>query len=192
LKESGRSRTFVSVEASNDRGEEREVVALLERGEREAAFTRIFRAHWAKVVALGFRLTHDPMEATDVAQETFLLVHRGLGSYRGQGPIVSWLMKIALHVAFKERKRRKRSRTVHPAALESVPARPTPEGSPDERLGLALASLPEEQRAVLSLFAVEGLKHSEIAEALGIPEGTVWSRLHHARRKLHELLGGKP
>ena len=48
----------------------------------------------------------------------------------------------------------------------------------------AMARLPTEQRAVLSLFALEGLKHKEIAEVLGVPEGTVWSRLHAARKRL--------
>ena len=55
---------------------------------------------------------------------------------------------------------------------------------------MALASLGAEHRAVLSLFAVEGLRHAEIAEVLGIPEGTVWSRLHIARKLLAAALGG--
>lgn len=53
-----------------------------------------------------------------------------------------------------------------------------------------MARLPAELRAVLSLFALEGMKHREIAEVLGIPEGTVWSRLHRARKRLQEELGG--
>jgi len=52
----------------------------------------------------------------------------------------------------------------------------------------AIASLSFEHRLVLSLFAVAGLTHAEIAEALGVPEGTVWSRLHHAKRKLADLI----
>jgi len=168
--------------------EDTEIAALLARGEREAAFNRLFRAHWAKVVALGFRLTGDAGEASDVAQETFIHVCRGLDDYRGEGRIVAWLMKIALHVGLKERARRKRSKTLGMSTLESIPARRAQDPKPDDRLGQALATLSADQRAVLSLFAVEGLKHGEIAEALGIPEGTVWSRLHHARKKLQDVL----
>jgi len=180
--------TFISVEASEG---DAEIVALLARGEQEAAFTRLFRAHWTKVVQLGYRLTRDPIEASDIAQETFVLVHRGLAGYRGLGCITAWLMKIALHVALKERARRKRSRTIGIEALATLPARVEPERLPNERVERAMAGLPDDQRAVLSLFAVEGLKHAEIAEALGVPEGTVWSRLHHARRRLEELLGNR-
>jgi RNA polymerase sigma-70 factor (ECF subfamily) len=54
----------------------------------------------------------------------------------------------------------------------------------------AVARLPAEPRAVLSLFAIEGLSHREIADILGVPEGTVWSRLHAARRALLEVVDG--
>ena len=65
--------------------------------------------------------------------------------------------------------------------------------SEGRRVLAAMARLPAEQRAVLALFAVEDLKHREIAEVLGVPEGTVWSRLHLARKKLAaELEGGLP
>jgi len=56
----------------------------------------------------------------------------------------------------------------------------------------AMTTLSSEHRVVLSLFAIAGLTHAEIAETLGVPEGTVWSRLHHAKRKLGELLSGAP
>ena len=98
-------------------------------------------------------------------------------------------MKIALHVGLKEQARRKRSRTVGMHALESVHARAEPDATSDERLGRAMAALSDDQRAVLSLFAVKGLTHAEIAEALGVPEGTVWSHLHHARKRLQDVLG---
>jgi len=52
----------------------------------------------------------------------------------------------------------------------------------------ALARLPEEHRVVLSLFAVEGLDHAQIAEIVGVPAGTVWSRLHNARKRLGALM----
>jgi RNA polymerase sigma-70 factor (ECF subfamily) len=177
------------VESQEADREDAEIAALLARGESKTAFDRLFRAHWAKVAALGFRLTRDPAEASDIAQDTFILVHRGLPGYRGEGRVVAWLMKIALHVGLKERARRKRWKADGMRALEWVPARGERDARSDGRLGKALAMLPDDQRAVLSLFAVEGLKHAAIAEVLGVPEGTVWSRLHHARKRLQEVLG---
>jgi RNA polymerase sigma-70 factor (ECF subfamily) len=56
------------------------------------------------------------------------------------------------------------------------------------RVHAAMLRLPAEHRAVLSLLALEGLSHREVAEVLGVPEGTVWSRLHAARRRLSEVL----
>jgi len=191
LKVLGSWATFISVDLQQHASGDAEIAAFLARGERETAFNRLFRAHWAKVVALGFRLTRDPAAASDIAQDTFILVHRGLEGYRGEGRVVAWLMKISLHVGLKEQARRKRSRTVGMQALLELPARPDRGASPGERLGQAMASLSDDQRAVLSLFAVEGLTHAEIAEALGVPEGTVWSRLHHARKRLQEVLGGE-
>ena len=179
----------MDVDPEEDESGDAPIEALLARGEREAAFNRLFRAHWGKVVSLGFRLTRDPAAASDIAQDTFILVHRGLEGYRGEGRVVAWLMKIALHVGLKERARRKRSQTVGMNALLSVPAHADRRANPEGRLAEALANLSDDQRAVLSLFAVEGLKHGEIAEALGVPEGTVWSRLHHARKRLQEMLG---
>jgi len=189
LKEFGSWATFIPVDPQQGDSRDSEIAALLARGERDAAFHQLFRAHWAKVLALGFRLTRDPAEASDIAQETFIHVHLGLGHYRGEGRVVAWLMKIALHVGLKERARRERSRTVGLQALSQVPAQADRDASSDGRVGQAMAALSDDQRAVLSLFAVEGLKHAEIAEALGVPEGTVWSRLHHARKKLQQLLG---
>jgi RNA polymerase sigma-70 factor (ECF subfamily) len=189
LKVFGPFGTFIAMDPEEGESGDAEIAGLLTRGEREAAFNRLFRAHWAKVVSLGFRLTRDPAEASDIAQDTFILVHRGLEGYRGEGRLVAWLMKIALHVGLKEQARRKRSRTVGMQALLQVPAQADRNATSDERLGQAMAALSDDQRAVLSLFAVEGLRHAEIAEALGVPEGTVWSRLHHARKRLQEVLG---
>jgi RNA polymerase sigma-70 factor (ECF subfamily) len=154
-------------------------------------FEELFRAHWPKVVALGFRLSRDPAEAADIAQETFIAVHRGLDGYRGSGSITAWILKIALHVGLKERTRRRRRAGAGEAGLENLPAREEREGGElSERIAKALAALPDDQRSVLSLYAIDGLTHAEIAEVLGVPEGTVWSRLHHARKKLRLRLGG--
>lgn len=190
MKECGSSPLLIAVgtEAKGSDAEDVEIAALLARGERESAFNLLFRVHWAKVVALGFRLTRDPAEASDIAQDTFILVHRGLAGYRNEGRVVAWLMKIALHVGLKERARRKRWRMVDLRALVSAPMRAERDSQSDERVGQAMAALSDDQRAVLSLFAIEGLKHADIAETLGVPEGTVWSRLHHARKRLQQVL----
>lgn len=100
------------------------------------------------------------------------------------------MYRIALRAALRQRARRRPSEAVDP----ETPADRGGEAdlaARDEarRVQAAVVGLPAEHRAVLSLFAVEGLGHRQIAEILGVPEGTVWSRLHAARKRLAEAMG---
>jgi RNA polymerase sigma-70 factor, ECF subfamily len=157
---------------------------------RAEAFDALFRALREPILALCLHLTGRRTDAEDALQDAFLAVHRGLPAFRGEARVATWVWRIALRAALQVRARRRDHDELDPetpaaggAALEAR----------DEarRVQRALASLPAEPRAVLSLFAVEGLAHREIAEILGVPEGTVWSRLHGARRQLAEALRGR-
>jgi RNA polymerase sigma-70 factor (ECF subfamily) len=93
-------------------------------------------------------------------------------------------MRIALRI-----KARRRPSEPPPLDLPGTTAEHIEASADAARVLEAMAKLPAEQRAVLSLFAIGGMKHREIAEVLGIPEGTVWSRLHAARKRLQAELG---
>ncbi|HET9551526.1 MAG TPA: sigma-70 family RNA polymerase sigma factor [Anaeromyxobacteraceae bacterium] len=172
--------------------EEAALLASVRQGgePRRAAFAVVYRNLREPILALGLHLTGRLTDAEDVLQETFLLVYRALPGFRGEARLSTWVFQIALRVGLQLRGRRRNHAEVDP---ETPAPRDTEAAliARDEaaRLRAAVADLPAEHRAVLALFAVEGLGHRAIAEVLGVPEGTVWSRLHTARRRLGEVMG---
>jgi RNA polymerase sigma-70 factor (ECF subfamily) len=151
------------------------------------AFEEVYADCHRHVHALCVNLLGNSADAQDAFQDTFLAVAQALPGFRGDASVKPWVHRIAIRTALKCRARRRPSHEL----TEQVPGGSTdPIGDHAEADGMAraLRSLSFEHRLVLSLFAVAGLTHAEIAETLGVPEGTVWSRLHHAKRKLAELL----
>ena len=156
---------------------------------RDRTFELVFRVMREPLFSLCVHLTRDRAEAEDALQETFLAVHRGLAGFRGDARLSTWIWRIAIRAALRARARRGSAEP-----LDSEPAAPqhrNPAIVRDERdrLQAGLAALSADHRVVIALFAIEGLSHKEIAELLGVPEGTIWSRLHLARKRLAEALG---
>jgi RNA polymerase sigma-70 factor, ECF subfamily len=161
-------------------------------GARAEAFDALFRALREPILALCLHLTGRRADAEDALQEAFLAVYRALPAFRGEARLSTWVWRIALRAALRVRARRRDHVELDPETPAAGGGAAALEARDEaRRLQRALASLPAEPRAVLSLFAVEGLAHREIAEILGVPEGTVWSRLHGARRQLAEALGAR-
>ena len=146
----------------------------------------LFLAHRQRVFALCLHITGRRAEAEDVLQEAFLAVHRGLSGFRGQSRLSTWLYRIAIRTAFAVRARRKPSAPLPDDLIDAAPGPDRLAGARQQAVRLlgAFDALSADQRTILSMFAVDGLRHGEIAEILGIAEGTVWSRLHAARRAL--------
>ena len=131
-------------------------------------------------------------DADDAAQDGFLAAWRAIDRYDRSRPFRPWLMRIVVNAARDLRRRRTVRRTeelspVLPAGGAS-PERETERALMRERLAGALGELPERQRLAVTMFDAEGFAHSEIAEVLGIPEGTVRSDVFHARRALRTAL----
>jgi RNA polymerase sigma-70 factor (ECF subfamily) len=136
-----------------------------------------------------------------LTQETYLRAYRAFASFRG-GDIRAWLFTILRHAFLDECRRRGRQPVVEiesddADALESMVATgslvPSAETEalhrlPSEEIERAIASLPEEWRMIILLADVEGFSYREIAETMSIPIGTVMSRLHRARKRLHDLI----
>ena len=175
-----------------DVASESDLVARAQRGaaaEREAAFAELFREFRGAVFALCLHLTGNVTDAEDALQEVFLALHLGIGRFRGECRLFTWIYRIAIRIALRV----KASRPQEPKELKVDPAAtrqddPIVAREESERVFSALSRLSADQRVVISLFAIEGLSHKEIATILGVPEGTVWSRLHHARKNLASLL----
>jgi RNA polymerase sigma-70 factor (ECF subfamily) len=174
--------------------EERALVAAASAGgarERAAAQRRLFELFREPLFALCLHLCSNRATAEDALQEAFLSLFRALPGFRGDARLSTWMYRIAVREALRHRAREAARRT---EVMAHEPAAPVA-GNPaivreeSEALRRALDRLSAEHRTVLSLFAVDGLSHREIGEILGVPEGTVWSRLHGARKRLAAELG---
>ncbi len=178
--------------------------ALLRRAQAgdEAAFGELMRSHHEHVYRLVYAIVRHEADARDIAQEIWLTVWQRLPTFRGDAKFTTWLHPIAVRRALDHLRKRKRwynrflPFATGDAAVESVPepatttdARQLTEGSErSDRFRRALDALPAHHRAVLALREVQGLSYDEIAQATGIPAGTVMSRLYHARRILAQKL----
>lgn len=153
---------------------------------------QLFRTERERLLALGLQLTGNPALAEDAVQEAFLLAHRFAGSFRGEAAAGTWLYRITIRVATKLRERERATK----GRERRSTGRPEPDG-PDEACAMrdrvvalyrAMEDLPEEQRTALAMLSLRGLPAARIAEILEVPEGTVYSRAHAARRGLRERL----
>jgi RNA polymerase sigma-70 factor (ECF subfamily) len=161
-------------------------LAQLRAGE-PAALAELFELEASGLVALAFRLLLSREEAEDVVQDLFVGLPEALGRYEERGQFRAWLRAIVVRMALMRLRRSRR----HPLAELAV-ATPvaTPPVEPVRRVSLvaALATLPEEQRVVVVLRVIEGYRHDEIAELLGIRRNTSEVRLHRGLSRLRELL----
>jgi RNA polymerase sigma-70 factor (ECF subfamily) len=182
-----------------DLGEERDerLAARAAEGDRSAFETLVTR-HRRSVYRLCWSVTGNPADADDAAQETFLRVFRALPSYDPERPFRPWLRKIAWNCGLSVR--RDGQAGVPKVSGEELPDPADPTEGPEEaasgneekgRVAAAMAGLSAELRTVLVLRAVEGLSYAEIAEAVGIPAGTVMSRLSRARERLLAALSAR-
>ena len=163
-----------------------------------AAFEALYRAHAGRLFGLVTRMLGSAPEAEDVLQEVFVTAHRKMGSFRGESSLGTWLYRIAVNHCLDHLRSRgvrmaratdslDKEEAVEPAA--TAPVVPTAISRID--LERAIAQLPEGCRAAFVLHDVEGLDHREVAEALGISEGTSKSQVHKARQRLRRLLSAR-
>ncbi|HVE77821.1 MAG TPA: sigma-70 family RNA polymerase sigma factor [Gemmatimonadaceae bacterium] len=168
---------------------EREVVLAAQAGAAEA-FAQLVRWHQRRAYAVARAIVTSHDDAEDAVQDGFLHAYRALDRFRPEQAFGSWLYRIVANAALDLVRRRKVRDADELHDTVSLPFRdPAEDADLRERLRAALATLGERQRSVLVLHDVEGFKHAEIGELLGIPEGTARSDLHHARAALRIKLG---
>lgn len=192
--ESGVGRT-PSVEPGDDAG----LISAAQAGDRRA-FGEIVRRYQRAVYRVAYGLTRNGTDAEDLVQETFLRAYQAIGTFRTGEPLYPWLSRIAVNLAFSLfRRRKRRPETPIDPLVESGkqwaagddPAEDSARREHDEKLQAAFAELREEHRAVLVLRVVEGMSYDEIARTLGVPPGTVMSRLSRARKELRTRLAAR-
>lgn len=159
------------------------------------SFQAVYTSMRERVFGLSLRILGERAEAEDATQATFVQVHRFLAAFRGEAAVETWVFRIALREAGLRAKQRARRAEVLGRSRPEGGAEGRSEGTERrEQIDGALAALQElteDQRAVLSLMVMRELPVRRVAEILGVPEGTVWSRAHAARRRLAEVLGTK-
>jgi RNA polymerase sigma-70 factor, ECF subfamily len=171
--------------------------SLEERFEQEAI------PYMPEMYAAALRMTRNRSDAEDLVQETFLRAYRGFAGFEEGTNLRAWLYRILTNAYINTyRKRQREPVTVSDdelpewwlyeklggEAMEASAEARVLESLPDEDVQEALASLPEQFRLAVLLADVEGFSYKEIAEILGVPMGTVMSRLHRGRRALEKRL----
>lgn len=143
---------------------------------------------------LAYRFLGDRDQMDDALQETYLKAFRSLGSFSGKSPFGAWLYRIAYNVCMDQLRRRSRTRLLplnEEAGQAGIDSDPSDVAAERHDLAQALASLPVEQRAIVLLVDAEGMDYREASLILGIPQGTVGSRLSRARSALRVSLGNR-
>jgi RNA polymerase sigma-70 factor (ECF subfamily) len=163
--------------------------ALAAADTRELGAEEVYELHadfvWRTLQHLGVRAP----DLEDLGQEVFITVHRRLSSFDGRSKLTTWLFGICLHLVQRHRRRAYfRLELSHAEPPERVdPSTPEDHYANEEarlRLERLLDKLRPEQRATFLLFEVEGVSCEEIAELTAVPLGTVYSRLHLARKQV--------
>jgi RNA polymerase sigma-70 factor (ECF subfamily) len=183
-----------------------EVIARARKGDHDA-FRVLVERYQERAYRLALRVLRDEESARDVVQEGFFKVYRSLDRFEGRSGFYTWLYRVVMNLCLDAKRRDRSNRHVEwdeavpvaadpgaaDAASELYRERSGPAGSLEraelrEFVARAIEQLPDDARQTLVLREIEGLSYAEIAECLGVPKGTVMSRLHHARRRVREIL----
>ena len=171
-----------------------QLMLRLKDGDRQA-FNEIVNRYRDRMVSYACRMVGNAELAQDVAQETFVRVYKSASTFRDDGRFSPWLYKIASNVCLSERSKRAREalnvdydtlEDMHDSGVlveDQVMATLTA-----QRLSRGIGKLNSSHKAVVVMHVYQGLTYVEIGEALGIPTGTVKSRLFYAIRKLRDVL----
>lgn len=180
------------------RREEADLVARIVGGETHL-YGRFVDRYQRRLFWSCYRMLEDPDEADDVVQEAFVRAYENLEGFDPSYRFYTWIYRIARNRALNVIRRRRIRGFVSLSDNASAPPIAAPEDAgvavEERELATALRAcregLPAEQREVFDLRHADGMRYAEIAAATGIPEGTVMSRLHRARRKMRECLRSK-
>ncbi len=182
-------------------GSDEILVARCQKGDKQA-FELLIKKYQRRIFHLIYRITQDPTVVEPIAQEVFFKAYRSISSFRGHAKFYTWLYRIAVNTSLSEIKKESASENrekfieydLHASTLQSDSMKTE---DPEElfmrkeffkHLFDSLRSLPEELRTAVVLREFSGMNYEEISEIMGIPLGTVRSRIFRARARLREML----
>lgn len=181
--------TIDSASDSPGRSEDSQLAEACTRGD-SLVFEQIYRRHSDRMKSVAFNQLGSRAEAEEAVQETFLKIHRGARTYKGDAAFSSWIYRILLNTCHDIVRRR--SRRPKETPLENTPRETAAPAQSDEALRLTLRrlirELPAQRRSVFLLYEVEGLSHREIAGILDIRESYSKWLLHAAKTDLRAML----
>lgn len=181
--------------------EEAKLVRQAQRGD-ESAFEQLVLRHQKRVYNYCLRMTGNPEDAMDLSQESFLRAYRALGSFKGDSSFSTWLYRLTANCCVDFLRKQKRRRTLSLTMVDGdgeetvldledpgeTPQRAAERSEMQQAIRMALNRLSDDHRSILTLREINGLSYGEIAESLGISEGTVKSRISRARNELCRYL----
>lgn len=187
--------------------DETDLVDRARAGDQDA-FRTLFQRYHRRAYALAFGVLHNTEDALDVVQDAFIKAHRYLDQFAGASSFYTWLYRIVMNRAIDHIRQRKRVRHVDyvdalanaddvsaieddgllPRILGQNPSKSLVRKEMRAHIGVALAELSDNHRAVLIMRELEGMSYSEMAEAMQCSKGTIMSRLFHARKNMQKRL----
>lgn len=179
--------------------DELKLIEKAKKGDRKA-FESLVKLHEKNVYNLALKLMKNREDALDTAQEAFLKAWISIGTFRGESKFSAWLYRLTYNTCLDAIKKAKRGEIISLTAEDEDETvqdvkdnKPTPEEHVEKQelrkeVREAVNSLPEEYRQILIMREFTGLSYAEIAEATGLSDGTVKSRISRARAKLGEIL----
>jgi RNA polymerase sigma-70 factor (ECF subfamily) len=178
--------------------DDRRLIADCLGGKRDA-FGELVSRYQTRLYNAALRLVHSPDDAADVVQEAFLSAYQALHTFKGDAEFFTWLYRITFNAAISLKRKKRPAISLDASAQDSgfepddsseyvKPGAALERTEDERRLAAAIAKLSPEHREVLLMKDIDGLKYEDIAEVLGVPIGTIRSRLHRARLELRDLL----
>ena len=168
-----------------------ELLHRLTLGDKDA-LEKLYYETKAAIYGFALSITKNPPDAEDVLQETYLKIWANAGKYTAKGTPMAWILTITKNLSLMKLREKKRYQDLGPEAWDASFHIPDTAGTTEDRhlLETTLRILTAEERQIILLHAVSGLKHREIAELLELALPTVLSKYHRALKKLRKQIEG--
>ena len=181
------------------------MIQRLQKGDREA-FNELVVQYEKQIINIAYGMLSDREDALDAAQEVFIKVYKNISSFKGQSSLTTWIYRITANVCndiLRKRQRSAKTISLYPSdddddnrQGEIADTSPTPEAVLEQSeaqraVREGIASLSDDFRTVITLCDIEGCSYEKASQILGLPQGTIKSRLNRARNALRKKLSEK-